>query len=73
MKSEVSAVNGNSSVLDGNDYADEILNVRYRPEHLEQLATPCVIRNDDWVNRRWRYSLYRLDDAQRTLLGSRFA
>lgn len=73
MDSEVVAANGNSSVLYSNDYADEILNVRYRPENLEQLATPYVVRNDDWVNRRWRYSLYRLDDAQHTMLGSRFA
>jgi len=65
MEKEIVAVQGQPTALHDKTYTQHLLNVRFRLSNVDPFAPDSLILSDDWLFRRWRYHLYRLDESER--------
>ncbi len=64
MENEITAVGGEPAALYNKDYTQTHLNIRYNPVDVHLYQPKTYLNNNPWVMRRWRYSLYRLNNNE---------
>lgn len=59
MQDEVRAIGGNADALGDPKSAEHVLNVRFRLENVELYPTVIFLPDDEWIEDRHRYMLYK--------------
>lgn len=73
MQEEVRKVGGNAGALGAPEWAPNVLNVRFRATEVEMHAPGSYLTEDEWLQKRRRYMLYKLDASDRERLEKNWA
>ena len=65
MHDEATAIGGLADALGDPNWAEHVLNVRFRQENVELHPPGTFIPDGKWIRSRHRYMLYNFDDEQR--------
>jgi hypothetical protein len=66
MQEEVRAIGGKAEALGAPEWAPYVLNVRFRQVGVDMHPPETLLADDDWLQNRHRYLLYKLEGADRT-------
>ena len=68
MQEEVRNVGGNADALGAPEWAPNVLNVRFRAVDVEMHAPDSYLTDDEWLKKRHRYMLYKMEPLDRERL-----
>ena len=66
MQDEVRAISGTAEALGAPKWAHQVLNVRFRRDDVEPHPAETFLADDEWLQKRQLYILYKLEGADRT-------
>ncbi len=66
MQDEVRAIGGKAEALGAPEWAPNVLNVRFRQDGVDPHPPDTFLADDEWLQNRRRYMLYKLERADRT-------
>lgn len=65
MQEEVRAIGGKAEALGAPEWAPNVLNVRFRQAGVDMHPAETFLADDEWIQNRHRYMLYRVEGADR--------
>ena len=66
MQDEVRAIDGRAEAFGAPEWAPHVLNVRFRQAGVDMHPPETFLADDEWLQNRHRYMLYKLEGADRT-------
>jgi hypothetical protein len=66
MQDEVRAIGGKAEALGAPEWAPHVLNVRFRQDGVDPHPPETFLADDEWLQNRHRYMLYKLEGADLT-------
>lgn len=63
MQDEVKAIGGTAEALGNPEWAEHVLNVRFRLANVDAYSPETFLPDDEWIRDRHRYMLYKLEPS----------